>query len=85
MALACETWTLLLTFPNSEWIEPNDFLDECLDYASYAVALVGTVGYFPFFEGQCSQYCNQSACSYVGLTYTQFFHDVLPATARVRP
>lgn len=69
LATACETWSLLLSFPNIEWVDQDEFLDECLDYAAYGYGLVLSVGTFPFLEGQCTNYCNEWACGQLGLQF----------------
>ena len=62
LSTACTTWSLILSFPNLEWVDQHAFLDECLTYASYGYGLVLSVGTAVFLQGQCYQYCNQWAC-----------------------
>lgn len=69
LAFACETWSLILSFPNIEWVNREEFLDECLYYASYAYAGVLSVGTYSFLTGQCNQYCNAWACTQLGIQY----------------
>lgn len=74
LAFACETWSLILSFPNVEWVDRDEFLDECLDYAAYGYGLVLSVGTFFFLDGQCNEYCNQWACPEIGIMYGDFQH-----------
>ena len=64
---ACGAWALILSFPNIEWVDSNDFLNECADYAAYGYALVATYGNVPFVNNQCLTYCNAWACGQLGL------------------
>jgi len=70
LGFVCNTWASVLSFPNLEWVNRDDFLDECLDYATYGYALVLSAGTYFFLEGQCNGYCNQWACGQLGLQYT---------------
>ena len=71
LAFACNTWALALSFPNVEWVNRDEFLDECLDYAAYGYAAVLSVGTFPFLHSQCNLYCNRWACGQIGVLYGQ--------------
>ncbi len=70
MLLACETWTFILSFPNSEWTSAEDFFDECTTVATYGYGLVLSVGTIAFLQQQCL-HCNQWACSQGGLPYSE--------------
>ena len=72
MLLACETWSLLLSFPNIEWTDQQSFFNECAEYASYGYGLVLSAGTYFFLDGQCNEYCNQWACGQLGFTYGYF-------------
>lgn len=63
---ACSAWALILSFPNIEWVDSNEFLNECADYAAYGYALVSTYGLIPYMENQCLEYCNGWACQQLG-------------------
>jgi hypothetical protein len=69
LLLACETWSLILSFPNVEWVNQQDFLNECATYASYGYAAVLSVGTYVFLDGQCTYRCNAWACTQLGRIY----------------
>ena len=71
MLLACQTWSLTLSFPNIEWVNRDQFLNECSTYASYGYALVSTYGIVPYLQQQCL-HCNQWACNQGGGVYDEF-------------
>ena len=66
LLLACETWSLILSFPNVEWVDQQAFLNECATYASYGYAAVSSYGVVVFLNGQCTYRCNAWACTQSG-------------------
>jgi hypothetical protein len=66
---ACNTWSLVLSFPNVRWVNREEFLDECVYYANYAYAAVLSVGTYFFLTQQC-QRCNVWACNQGGGVYS---------------
>lgn len=58
---ACAAWSLILSFPNIEWVDQQDFLNDCGEFASYAYVGVTFLGENPFLNQQCD-HCNRWAC-----------------------
>ncbi len=69
LLLACQTWSLILSFPNVEWVDRDAFLHDCTTYASYGYVAVLTYGGYVFLNGQCDFRCNVWACNQLGRTY----------------
>lgn len=67
---ACAAWSVILSFPNSEWVDQDDFLDDCAAVAAAAYVGVSLFGDGAFLSGQC-EHCNQWACNQGGGFYDE--------------
>lgn len=54
---ACGSWSLILSYPNQNWVDRDEFLADCADVASAGFVLVSTAGFGPFADAQRAR-CN---------------------------
>ena len=67
---ACGAWSVILSYPNAEWVDSGEFLEDCGEFATVALAGVTVLGTTPFLSQQC-MHCNQWACDQRGWAFNQ--------------